>query len=94
MYGHPAPRVPHYTSSRSSISEVDNTLQTRDKVLRLNLTVSQNRMHHAYDHNNTDREFDVGDLVYLRHQSYRQTSFQRPNCEKLAHRFHGPYRIL
>ena len=76
---------------------MDITLQTRDEVLRqlrVNLTSSQNRMRQVYDRKHTDREFVVGDLVYLRRLPHRQTSVTRATNEKLAHHFQGPYCVL
>ena len=40
-----------------------------------------------------ERTFEVGDLVYLRLQPYRQASIKRSGAEKLQPRFFGPYRI-
>jgi hypothetical protein len=40
-----------------------------------------------------ERSFDVGDLVFLRLQPYKQSSFKRSGEEKLKLRFYGPYRI-
>ena len=40
-----------------------------------------------------DHTFEVGDLVYLRLQAYRQASIKRSGEEKLQPRFFGPYRI-
>ena len=39
------------------------------------------------------RSFEVGDLVYLRLQPYRQTSIKRSRAEKLHPHFFGPYRV-
>jgi hypothetical protein len=40
-----------------------------------------------------DRTFEVGGLVYLRLQPYRQASIKRTRAEKLQPRFFGPYKI-
>jgi hypothetical protein len=40
-----------------------------------------------------ERTFEVGDLVYLRLQPYRQASIKRSGAEKLQPCFFGPYRI-
>jgi hypothetical protein len=37
--------------------------------------------------------FEVGDLVYLRLQAYRQSSLKMKGAEKLKPQFYGPYRI-
>jgi hypothetical protein len=46
----------------------------------------------AYKHR-VDRTFEVGNLVYLRLQPYRQTSIKRSRVEKLQPCFFGPYRV-
>jgi len=37
--------------------------------------------------------FEVGDLVYLRLQSYRQAYIKKSGAEKLKPRFYGPYEV-
>ena len=95
VYGRPPPSVLSYVPHRSSIAEVDYMLQTRDEVLRqlkFNLASAQNRMKQLYDKRRSDKEFQVGDMVYVsvlpQHQNYLHRADQ-----KLAPRFHGPYAI-
>ena len=38
--------------------------------------------------------FEVGDLVYLRLQPYRQSSLKKNGAEKLKPRFYGPYKVV
>jgi len=40
-----------------------------------------------------DLTFEVGDLVYLRLQPYRQASIKRSGAKKLQPCFFGPYRV-
>ena len=54
---------------------------------------AQNQQKVQADKHRVDRTFEVGDLVYLRLQPYRQTSIKRSGAEKLQPRFFGPYRI-
>jgi len=37
--------------------------------------------------------FEVGDLVYLRLQPYKQSSIKKSGAEKLKPHFYGPYEI-
>ena len=46
------------------------------------------------DKHRIERSFEVGDLVYLRLQPYRQSSLKKKGAEKLKPRFYGPYRII
>ena len=41
-----------------------------------------------------ERHFEVGDLVYLRLQPYRQSSLKQKGAEKLKPHFYGPYRVI
>jgi hypothetical protein len=40
-----------------------------------------------------ERTFEVGDLVYLRLQPYRQASIKKSGAEKLKPCFYGPYEV-
>ncbi|KAA3477075.1 reverse transcriptase [Gossypium australe] len=42
----------------------------------------------------SDREFKVGDWVYLKLQPYRQQSTVNQPCMKLAAKYFGPFLIL
>jgi hypothetical protein len=53
----------------------------------------QNQQKVQVDKHRVDRTFEVGDLVYLRLQPYKQTSIKRSGAEKLQPRFFGPYRV-
>jgi len=41
-----------------------------------------------------DRSFEVGDLVFLRLQPYKQSSLKKNGAEKLKPRFYGPYKVI
>ncbi|XP_059068475.1 uncharacterized protein LOC131858987 [Cryptomeria japonica] len=41
-----------------------------------------------------EHSFEVGDMVYLRLQPYRQSSLKKSGAEKLRPRFYGPYRVI
>lgn len=55
---------------------------------------AQQRMKHQADKNRTEREFSVGDWVYLKLQPHIQTFVARRPCRKLSYRFFGPYLVL
>ena len=46
------------------------------------------------DRHRIERSFEVGDLVYLRLQPYRQSSLKGTGKEKLKPQFYGPYRVV
>ena len=41
-----------------------------------------------------DVVFDIGDLLYLKVQPYRQQSLAKKRCEKLSSKYFGPYMVL
>jgi hypothetical protein len=63
------------------------------RTLKKNLQMAQNQQKVYADRHRVERSFEVGDLVYLRLQPYRQSSLKMKGEEKLKPRFYGPYRI-
>jgi hypothetical protein len=63
------------------------------KELKDHLQRAQNQQNIYADKNRVERSFEVGDLVYLRLQPYRQSSIKKNGVEKLKPHFYGPYRV-
>jgi hypothetical protein len=75
---------------------VQDWIQESQDILRElkdHLQRAQNQQKVQADKHRVDRTFEVGDLVYLRLQPYRQASIKRSRAEKLQPRFFGPYRV-
>jgi transposase InsO family protein len=73
VYGRAPPIIPTYNARSSSVDELDRTLQDRTKVLRIlkdHLHAAQARMKQQADKHRSEREFEVGDWVFLRLQPY------------------------
>jgi hypothetical protein len=62
--------------------------------LKENLQTMKNRQKISADKHKIEHSFEVGDLVFLRLQPYRQSSLKKSGTEKLKARFYGPYRIM
>jgi hypothetical protein len=62
--------------------------------LKDHLQRAQNQQKVQVDKHRVERTFEVGDLVYLRLQPYRQASIKRSGAEKLQPHFFVPYSII
>ena len=97
VYGQPAPNHLPYLAGQSNVEAVDRSLQAREaavKMLKFYLQRAQNRMKQQADKHRSDRQFSVGDLVYVKLQPYRQTTIATRKCLKLSAKFFGPYKVL
>ncbi|KAJ7949263.1 Ty3/gypsy retrotransposon protein [Quillaja saponaria] len=82
---------------KTEVEAVDRSLVAREEMLRLlkfHLSRAQTRMKAFVDSHRIDKEFQVGDSVYLKLQPYRQFTIASRVNIKLHHRFLGPYVIV
>lgn len=96
LYGYSPSRIGIQLNDISTAS-VEDWFNNREHILRqckVNFEVAQVRMKQYADKNRTDREFVVGDWVYLKLQPYRQTSIALRKKLKLCAKFYGPYKVL
>lgn len=85
------PSIPRYILDSSKNDAVHRELRQRDAIiqqLRYNLERAQNRMKNIADKHRTDMEFEVGDLVWVRLQPYKQGSAKGGPSHKLCRRFY------
>jgi hypothetical protein len=63
------------------------------RELKDHLQRAQNQQKAQADKHGVEHTFEVGDLVYLRLQPYRQDSIKRRRAKNLQPCFFGPYRV-
>ncbi|GMJ04991.1 hypothetical protein HRI_004168300 [Hibiscus trionum] len=97
LYGQPPPVHVPYIAGDSLVAEVDRSLQHREaalKMLQFHMKRAQDRMKIQADKKRKDREFQVGDLVFLRLQPYRKQTVVSRSCQKLSPKWFGLYEVI
>jgi hypothetical protein len=97
LYGYDAPTLVDLVFEESRAPKAkDRIIESREilKLLKENLQTAQNRQKISADRHRIERSFEVGDLVFLRLQPYKQSSLKKSGAEKLKPKFYGPYRIM
>ncbi|GKA29013.1 hypothetical protein Tco_0715258 [Tanacetum coccineum] len=81
----------------NKVENVDRTMQAREQVvqmLKCQLKRAQVRMQsQANKYWITERQFDVGDWVYLKLQPHRQVTVRQGQQRKLSAKYHGPFML-
>jgi ribosomal protein L21E len=64
------------------------------QAMRENLQMARNQQKIYANWQRVKRSFEVGDLVFLRLQPYRQSSLKKSKEEKLKPKFYGPCIVI
>jgi ribosomal protein L21E len=64
------------------------------KIVQQQLQRAQQRMKSQADKHRMEREFQQGDLVYMKLQPYVQSTVAARSNKKLSFRYYGPYKVL
>ena len=96
LYGIPPPIHVPYLPGDSPVAAVDRLLQEKEDVIQVlhhQLSKNQQRMKQLANRHRSERQFQIGDMVFLKLQPYRQTSVERREVPKFAAKYYGPFRI-
>jgi hypothetical protein len=97
LYGHSPRHFGIDPASTCAAPDLNTWLREREvmqNLVKQHLLRAQDRMKHQADKGRSERNFHVGDKVYLEFQPYVQTSLAPRANQKLAFKFFGPFRIL
>lgn len=64
------------------------------RQIKTNLAQAQARMKKYADQNRSERNYEVGDMVYIKMQPYRLAAFGLRQSLKLTSKFYGPFLII
>ncbi|GJW18249.1 retrotransposable element Tf2 [Tanacetum coccineum] len=81
----------------NNVDKVGTTLAAREKainVLKFHLRRAQDRMKVVADGYRSDRIYEVGDMVYLKLQPYRQITVRQGVNHKLSSKFYDPFKVI
>lgn len=97
MYGVTPPQIGERAIPGNVSEEARATVQQREDMLarlKENLAKAQTRIKKFADRLRSERQFELGDMVYLKMQPYRQNAFGLRGSLKLRAKFYGPFRVL
>lgn len=97
IYGYKPPPLAAVPLQDCAVEVVMDFLRSRQHlshIIRENLLPAQNRMKQHADKRRSERQFKVGNWVYLRLKPYRQSSLSIIKNFKLCARFCGSYQVL
>jgi hypothetical protein len=97
LYGYDAPSFIDAAFGDNRVPGAKDWMEESRRILQSakeNLQAAQNQQKVYADRHRVEHSFEVGDLVFLRLQPYRQSSLKRSGAEKLKPKFYGPYRVI
>ncbi|CAD6268797.1 unnamed protein product [Miscanthus lutarioriparius] len=96
LYGHSPRHFGIDPDQDCIVPELDKWLlqrQTVNELLHQQLLRAQQRQKNQADKHRTERQFEVGDKVWLKLQPYAQASVTSRTCHMLSYRYFGPYEV-
>jgi hypothetical protein len=97
LYGHPPRSLAIPDPTTVTVSDLSAWLTERNllhKLIQQQLLRAQQCMKSQADKKRSEKEFQVGDMVYLKLQPHIQSLVAFCSNQKLSFRFYGPFKIL
>jgi hypothetical protein len=97
LYEYQPPQVAELPIKSDLSVDTQTMLQeqtTMMQTLQHNLAKAQQKMKKYADANRSFRQFEEGNMVYLKMQPHRETALGQGNALKLTPKFYGPFRVL
>ena len=85
LYGYHPPSITYSLRDSSKVQAVEDHMKHQQQVIQLlkdNPNLAQNRMKQQVDQHRNERNFNVGDWVFLRLQPYTQMSLKNTKKDK------------
>lgn len=96
-YGYKPLQLPLGTLCNSIVPSASQLVHDKKGIMQLlkyHLSKAQHKMKENANKHRTEREFNVGDRVYIKLQPYRQKSVAVRRSLKLSSKFFGPFPII
>lgn len=96
LYGYPPPLQVTYVPGDSSLPAVDRRMKDRNcmlAILKENLCKARQRMKTQADKHRSERQFEVGDWIYVKLQPYHQQTLLMKNYSKISFLYYGPFQV-
>ncbi|XP_074344445.1 uncharacterized protein LOC141683605 [Apium graveolens] len=97
LYGRDPPSFNYHQAQKTNIASVDQFMSQRTEIqqlLKINLSLAQERMVLYANNKRSERHFKEGDYVLLKVQAFRQLSLKNTKDNKFSARYYGPYKVL
>jgi hypothetical protein len=97
LYRYPTPSISYFLQDKSKVKEIESHMKKNKEnlaILKENIQMVQNKMKQQANQHRSERQFEKGDWVFLRLQSYNQSTLKKNKNHKLVPKFYGPHNII
>lgn len=97
LYGYEAPSFADLMFGDSKAPQAKDMVQQCQNILKAlknNLQIAQNQQKLYADQQRIEHTCEVGNMVYLGFQPFRQSTLKKSGADKLKPRFYGSFRVI